>query len=129
MKTQRIKALIVTGVVVVGGLGIGIWTTHDNTPVQTAKKPAAVQQAKQTKATDHISYKGAEGKNALELLKTHATVVTKDSSYGPYVVSINGLDGGSSGKYWTFYVNGQMSSVGANDYATKAGDSIEWKLQ
>lgn len=91
------------------------------TSTQTDKKEAA--------KTSTVSYDGVEGKNALELLKTEATTVTKDSAYGEYVDSINGVVGGTDGKYWAFYVNGQMAQVGAADYQTKTGDKIEWKFE
>lgn len=76
-----------------------------------------------------VSYDGVEGKNALELLKSKATVTTKQSSYGEYVDTVNGVQGGTDGKYWTFYINGKMAQVGAADYKTKDGDKIEWKFE
>jgi hypothetical protein len=83
-----------------------------------------------TKSTgDYILYAGEDGKTALEILKQKADVLTKDSDYGEYVDSINGLQGGTGGKYWTFYVNGQMAQVGAGTYQTKNGDRIEWKFE
>jgi hypothetical protein len=97
--------------------------THHNTNLTaqtTAKKPSPIH---------YISYKGVQGKNALALLQTHAQVSVKSSSYGPYVDAINGVRGGTSGKYWMFYVNGKQASVGAGSYITKVGDFIEWKFQ
>jgi hypothetical protein len=76
-----------------------------------------------------ISYTGQKGKTALELLKEKARVVTKTSQYGEYVDSINGLAGGKSGKYWSFYVNGKLSSVGAGSYTTQDGEAIVWKYE
>lgn len=90
---------------------------------------ASTTQSEQPANAEYISYKGEDGKNALELLKTHAKVVTKDSSYGPFVDSIDGVQGGVNGKYWAFYINGQMSQVGASGYTTKNGDKLEWKLE
>ena len=78
--------------------------------------------------TESISYRGEDGKTALELLKTNATAVTKTSSIGEYVTSINGNDGGGK-KYWLFFVDGKESSLGAGAYVTKSGENIEWKLQ
>jgi hypothetical protein len=90
------------------------------TETTTTKKPAGVQP---------VNYRGEEGKNALELLQAHATVITKDSSYGPYVDSINGVAGGTDGKYWAFYVHGELAQVGAGAYTTKNGDNFEWKFE
>ncbi|HKU18945.1 MAG TPA: DUF4430 domain-containing protein [Candidatus Saccharimonadales bacterium] len=76
-----------------------------------------------------LSYQGEAGKSALVLLKTHASVVTKNSSYGVYVESINGVAGGTSSKYWMLYVNGKQAQVGASSYITKAGDVVTWKFE
>jgi hypothetical protein len=92
---------------------------------QTSKPAADVAGA----ASTTVTYQGQDGKTALELLKQKATVVTKDSSYGPYVDSVNGVKGGEGGKYWTFYINGKMAQVGGNAYDTKGGDKIEWKFE
>jgi len=94
---------------------------------QTAAPAADVAGA--TNTSTLVTYQGQENKTALELLKQKADVVTKDSSYGPYVHSINGVQGGTGGKYWTFYVNGKMAQVGANTYITKGGDKVEWKFE
>lgn len=130
-KTTPKKLLLTVGallLLVAGGTTAVLLTQGD------AKKPApsaTEQQAdnQTAPATNTVAYDGVEGKTALELLKTKATVVTKDSDYGPYVESINGLAGGSEGKYWAFYVNGQMAPVGADAYKTKADDKIEWKFE
>lgn len=76
---------------------------------------------------DNFSYKGEEGKNALEILKAKTSV--EQSSSG-LVISINGRKADNSKhEYWAFYVNGKMAEVGPADYQTKAGDLIEWKIQ
>lgn len=74
-----------------------------------------------------ISYQGQEGKNALELLKTKVQVETKDTSFGPQIMAINGVKA-TDKEFWLFSVNGQPASVGAHQYQTKDGDKIEWKL-
>lgn len=130
MKTKLNLGVLSAAVVVVLGLGAGgaYWANHDNKPAKSATT-ASHQTTQKKKPTTQVTYDGAEGQNALDLLKKHATVVTKDSSYGPYVDSINGVKGGEGGKYWTFYINGTQATVGAGTYTTKAGDKIEWKFQ
>lgn len=76
-----------------------------------------------------VTYQGEDDKNVMELLKTKANVVTKQSSFGEYVDEINGIKGGTDNKYWIFYVNGKMAEVGASDYVTKSLDTIEWKFE
>jgi hypothetical protein len=134
-KHSQTKILLsIVGILVVLGGATGIvWlqrTPHG--PQKATVHIATTVPAGDTKGTSAaapVSYKGEEGKTALELLKATATVVTKDSSYGPYVDSINGVKGGTNGKYWTFYINGQKAQVGAGAYATKSGDNIEWKFE
>jgi hypothetical protein len=75
-----------------------------------------------------IAYNGVNGKDALTLLKQHATVQTKRYSFGDEVIAIDSSTGNGP-KYWTFYVNGKESNVGAGSYVSKNGDKLEWKLQ
>ncbi|HEU4966973.1 MAG TPA: DUF4430 domain-containing protein [Candidatus Saccharimonadales bacterium] len=75
-----------------------------------------------------ISYQGQTGTDALILLKHHASVQTKHYSFGDMVTAIDGV-AGNGPKYWTFYVNGRMSDVGAQAYTTKSSDTLLWKLQ
>jgi hypothetical protein len=128
--TKKLLLTITTAVIVLVGAGTATVALrlHDNAatpaPVHSAQKAAVRPQPATT-----ISYSGQEGKSALALLKQHATITTKDSSYGPYVDSVNGVAGGTSGKYWTFYVNGAQASVGADAYVTHSTDKIVWKFE
>ena len=78
--------------------------------------------------TTDVKYAGVAGQTALALLEKYEPIQTKHYSFGDLVVSINGTPGNGP-KYWSFYVNGKMATVGAGAYITKDGDSIEWKLQ
>ena len=121
------KTNIIAAVAVVLVLGFGAWgfsyQTHQKTnpikPATTTTKPIP---------TIYVSYRGVDGKTALELLKTHAKVQTKTSSLGDFVVAINGNDGGGK-KYWIYYINHKEAQAGAGAYTTKNDDVIEWKLQ
>jgi hypothetical protein len=131
--SNKILATIIALVIaLIGGTG---WVVATHTPAAKDKnkvaiaQPAAVEAAKTPTPVTHLSYSGVEGKTALELLKAKATIVTKQSAYGEYVDSINGVKGGTNNKYWTFYVNGTMAQVGADTYKTKGGDTIEWKFE
>jgi hypothetical protein len=80
--------------------------------------------------TSVVTYPGVPGENALELLeKKESPVTIKESPSGPYVDGIKDKEGGENGKYWTLYINGQLSQTGAKDYITKRGDKIEWKFE
>lgn len=111
--------LIIPLVVVVAGIAGAVASQH------AAPKPQVTTQASQT--TD-VKYKGVEGQTALALLEKYTTVKTKHYSFGDLVTSINGT-AGNGPKYWSFYLNGKLASVGAGAYVTKSTDQIEWKLQ
>ncbi len=49
-------------------------------------------------------------------------------SLGFFVDEINGQKN-AKGFYWTLYVNGVYSTVGASQYVVKTGDVIEWKYE
>lgn len=145
--SQKILVSITLAVVLLLGSGMTVmaWRLHENQPAATKAvasdhtqpaKAVAGDHTERTPAANpkkpavtHLSYKGQDGKTALDLLKQQATIVTKDSSYGQYVDSINGVTGGTNGKYWTFYVNGAQAQVGAGAYTTKSTDLIEWKFE
>lgn len=90
-------------------------------------QPAA--HAAQPAFAAHITYKGKNGKTALDLLKAEVKVSTRQSSYGEYIDSIDGVQSGKDGKYWEMYVNGSQAPIAANSYMTRDGDEIEWRLQ
>ena len=125
-QSSKIKILVVSLLIVVAGGGA--WVSRVNTTPQKTATDSAVAVAPVPQKTVNVKYQGEEGKTALELLKTHAKVQTKTSSFGDYVTSVNDNDGGGT-KYWIFYVNGKESEVGAGAYVTRATDNIEWKLQ
>ncbi|HSX30368.1 MAG TPA: DUF4430 domain-containing protein [Candidatus Saccharimonadales bacterium] len=118
-----IKTSIITAVVVIAGVGGGVWAHVANSP---SHKVSVVTNAQHQ--ITQVAYQGQAGQNALTLLKKHAAVQTKHYSFGDLVTSIDNTVG-SGPKYWTFYINGKMAQVGAGAYTTKAGDHIMWKLQ
>ncbi len=48
------------------------------------------------------------------------------SGLGYFIEAINGVKN-AGGYYWTLYMNGKYSTVGASDLKLSAGDHIEWK--
>lgn len=77
----------------------------------------------------YVSYKGQDGKNALDLLKaSHKVEVKVYSGIGEFVDAIDGLKSDTK-HFWSFYVNGKQSTVGAGSYTTKTTDTIEWKFE
>ncbi|MBU7022848.1 MAG: DUF4430 domain-containing protein [Theionarchaea archaeon] len=49
---------------------------------------------------------------------------------GGFVTFINGTSQSPSENiYWMYYINGELSQVGAAEYAVQEGDTITWKLE
>jgi uncharacterized protein DUF4430 len=119
----KTKTLLLVIVIAVAGIGAGVLAYVANSPSHKVQVVANAQHQ-----TVQLSYKGQNGVDALTLLKKHAAVQTKHYSFGDFVTAINGSVGNGP-KYWTFYVNGKESNVGASSYSTKNGDTITWKLQ
>lgn len=117
---SKIVILVLAVIVIAAGIGTGLYVHDHNGHVHMLTN--AQHQITQ------ISYSGQTGVDAFTLLKKHATVQAKHYSFGYLVTSIDG-SAGNGPKYWTFYVNGKESSVGASSYITKSSDTISWKLQ
>jgi hypothetical protein len=124
--TKTIILSVVLGMVFIGAGAVAIATIDagDNTQTKTNNHQVSPPSTK----TTYISYIGEEGTDALTLLKKQVIVKTKHYDFGDLVTSINNTEG-SGPKYWTLYVNGKMSEVGASSYVTTDSDKIEWKLQ
>lgn len=126
------RFISVTVLLVIIGLstwGVAAYQTSqsDSAPTQDI----SIQTPADTKAgRTELSYQATPGITSLEQLKQEAgDVITTQSKYGELVDSIEGHKGGTDGKYWSFYVNGEMAQVGAGSYMQQEGDLIEWKFQ
>ncbi len=121
MKERKIPALVMV-LIIVAGLGlIGAvgWYRYS--------QQSAIEHVH---ATHSLTYQGENGLTVLALLKKHTYKVSvKQSSYGPFVAAIDGVQGGAGGKYWIYYVNGKQAAVGAGAFKTKNGETITWKFQ
>lgn len=127
-KPKKVALFIILPILAVAtGFGIAqldLRRSQNQPAEQTSEQTTSPSAA----TTDKITYQGADGKTALELLKSKADVKTKASSLGELVESINGQDGGGQ-KFWLYYVNDQPAQVGADKYETKDSDTIEWRLE
>lgn len=76
-----------------------------------------------------------EGITAFNLLKSKAeelNINLKTKSYenlGVLVEAIGDTENGQDGKYWLYYVNGEMPQVAADKYLLKTGDKVEFKFE
>ncbi|HZK22588.1 MAG TPA: DUF4430 domain-containing protein [Atopostipes sp.] len=49
---------------------------------------------------------------------------------GSFITTIEGYEqDADAGRYWLYYINGEMPSVGAADYELESEDQIEWRLE
>jgi hypothetical protein len=51
-----------------------------------------------------------------------------NASLGGFVTEINGKKG-TPGKYWIYYINGKLASVGVSNQILKEGDVINWNQE
>jgi len=122
---KRYVALAIVAVIAVILVGIGWYALG-----RADSSVEATTQTVKPVVTDTVTYVGETGKTALtQLLEVNSTVVTKTANFGTYVDSINGLKSGEDSKYWSFYVDGKMASVGGGVYVSKGGEEILWKYQ
>ena len=80
--------------------------------------PESVQLTLAVTAADRISLTSVKmvekGLNAYDAIKQLVVVGVKDTSYGPQIMSLGGVEA-IGNTYWALYVNGSMSMVGAQD--------------
>lgn len=82
------------------------------------ESPESVQLTLAVTAADRINLTAVKmvekGLNAYEAIKQLVVVGVKDTSYGPQIMSLGGVEA-IENTYWALYVNGSMSMVGAQD--------------
>lgn len=123
------KILIVFGLILVY-LGLTVALQPKLRQVLRTPESSVSSTSTTSKPVEEIAYDCQKGKNAFELLsqKTDGKLETKDYSFGKMVNAINGLAGGSGGKYWLYFVDGKSASVSADNYKCQGNEKIEWKL-
>ncbi len=75
-----------------------------------------------------------EGMTAFSLLKNkveelNLALKTKTYDIGILVENIGGVENGQDGKYWLYYVNGEMPMVASDKNGIKADDKVEFKFE
>lgn len=130
-KSDTTLAMFAAIVLVIFGVGAAmIVTAQSGQSPQPASSPAAAPIDTPDRHRTTINYTAQAGVTALQQLQNEAdSVVIKNSDYGKYVHAIEGHDGGTDGKYWSFYINGELSKIGPDAYTQQGGENIEWKFQ
>jgi len=130
--TKNKQITIIGGLLICAGIAFSglYWQGLSNTTLSPTPSINPTVSTNESDQFNEIRYTGIDGQTALALLKTkYPDIQTKKSDFGEYVDSINDIAGGTDGKYWLFYINGQMASVGADAYVTKDGDVIQWRFE
>lgn len=86
------------------------------------------------RSPQNFESKFREGMTAFDLLfeKTEEKSIlleTKTYDIGVLIETIGDAKNGNSGKYWLYYVNGEMPQVAADKKEIKAGDKVEFKFE
>ena len=79
---------------------------------ETVQLPLAISSSDQINLT--LVKEVEKGINSYEAIKQIVVVGVKDTSYGPQIMSLGGVEAVGN-TYWALYVNGSMSMVGAHD--------------
>jgi hypothetical protein len=135
---NKIIILTVSAVILFGaGVGTGYIVQNlnnksDDTASKTITEAPIIITDNNTngvsKVVFEISYKGEDGKTALELLQKAATIKTTGTGENAYVSSISNVVANPTNEYWQFFINDESSMVGAGSYTTNSTDIITWKL-
>ena len=80
-----------------------------------------------------VAYPGDTVFSLLKRCSSNNGFTLKYTYYQTYdstlVDSINGIAGGTNGKYWQYYVNGVAPMIGADKYLVSNGDSVTWSFE
>lgn len=84
--------------------------------------------------TDSLQSNFRKGMTAFDLLKEKTeesglTLKTKTYDIGVLIEVIGHKENGQDGKYWLYYVNGEMPMVSADKKELKPGDEVEFKFE
>lgn len=141
--TKNVKILIGIGVflILVGGV---IFIFQNKTNVGEKFEESVIKEKPAGKATLIIDFgeekierfdrEITEGMTVFDLLKEETEksgLVLKTKSYdiGILIEAIGDKENGQDGKYWLYYINGEMPMVGADKKEIKAGDKLEFKFE
>lgn len=121
---KRFLAPFIAILIIAGG--VGAYALQDNAAQQPSATKPVPTVTPVTAST--VSYRGVEGKTAMEILESTHQVTKKEYSFGALVTGIDGTDT-TSDKAWMFYVNGTQPAEGAGTYKTASSDTIEWRYE
>ena len=135
MALRKLFLLLTTGLIMTGCA-----TDTANAPADTgATDIENVEDAKEVTATIDILIDGEsvadlskevtvpEGTYLLDVMKSEYDITASDAVF---ISIIEGYEEDlAAERYWLYYHNDEMPSLGAADYELEEGDHIEWRLE
>ena len=139
---KNLKILILIAVIVITSVGIfGIKTQLEVEELASFSTPTLLPENKVSLIIDNgtaspkdFTVEINQESTVFDLLKritkeSGIGLTTKSYSAGIFIEAIGDKKNGDEGKYWLYYVNGEMPSVAADKKQIKPGDKIEFKFQ
>ncbi len=107
---------------------------ENSSVLETAEKKATLIINDGEKELKTFEIEFVEGETAFGLLKNKTeelNIILKTKTYdiGTMIEVIGDKENGQDGKYWLYYVNGQMPMVAADKNELKSGDKVEFKFE
>ncbi len=152
-KTKSIKRILLFAVCMVLVAAIALFTTGcngKNTPDENSTANTTAVEAPEAKSIEmgqgktqfNFSVTLPDGVVKNYIIKTDKTIVGEalqelgliegeEGPYGLYVKVVNGVeqDYDKHGKYWAFYINGEMAMSGVDKTEIVPGDSYAFKAE
>jgi len=117
---------IVVIILIIAGAGTYMYTQQDSAAA-TVTLIVEYNGLKEAETFEDVGM--PENSTVLDLLMEKTDVVTEDSDYGKMVISINDIaqDAGEN-LWWTYTMNGEYASAGAEAQLLSDGDVVKWTL-
>jgi len=117
---------IVVIILIIAGAGTYMYTQQDSAAA-TVTLIVEYNGLKEAETFEDVGM--PEDSTVLDLLMEKTDVVTEDSDYGKMVISINDIaqDAGEN-LWWTYTMNGEYASAGAEAQLLSEGDVVKWTL-
>lgn len=128
--------------VIIGGLGVrakrDIGNLSSNLPLSKIKSDVDLEISQEVTliidygpSSQEFNLKVGEPSTVLDLLnKGDITFNYDQSEAGVFIKSIEGVQNSQSqGKFWMYYVNGELAPTGVSQQLVNSGDIIEFKFE
>ena len=141
---KNLNILKIIGIVIIiAGAGLFVFN-NPLFPLTSPKETAPLQESIKKEAVLGIDFGDGspktfqaefkDGMTAFDLLKSKTeelNIILKTKTYdvGIFIEVIGDKENGQDGKYWMYYVNGEMPMVAADKKEIKAGDKVEFKFE